>query len=86
MARPSGCKIDPTYVFDIFHKSGKHHQDADSLSRAPHADPPIFHPDEEDILIAGASCRSEISLSETVIDETFLETLIREQKLDEELK
>ena len=30
--------------------------------------------------------RSEISLSETVTDETFLETLIREQKLDEELK
>ena len=45
-----------TYEFDIFHKSGKHHQDADRLLRAPHADPPIFHPDEEDILIAGASC------------------------------
>ena len=45
----------------------------------------MSHPDEDYMVTEGVTCRSEIAWSESVSDGTFLQTLIKEQKLDEVL-
>ena len=72
-----------SYDFKLLYKKGKLHQDADALSRCPHADPPK---ECEDIMIAGAVDVSESAVAEAGTDETFVELLIAEQRKDPDLK
>ena len=53
-----------TYEFNIKHKPGKLHTDADALSRAPHASAAEPPPKEEEIIVLGACCPSEVPLAE----------------------
>ena len=50
-----------TYKFEIKHKLGKQHGDADALSRAEHADEPSSDPrDDDDLVILGAMVQGEV--------------------------
>ena len=72
-----------SYNFVIKHKSGKRHNDADSLSRAVHADPPAEDPrDRDDLVILGATAQVEVPIAELNVNEETQQRLREAQKGD----
>ena len=75
-----------TYEFEIKHKSGKQHGDADALSRAEHADEPSSDPrDDDDLVILGAMVQGEVDTAELTADETNRERVAKAQRNDPEI-
>ena len=75
-----------TYDFNIKHKSGRRHGDADALLRAEHADEPVSDPrDDDDLVILGATGPTEIPLCELVTDQGLQDRLKKEQSEDEQI-
>ena len=73
-----------SYEFEIKHKKGKLHTDADAFSRAPHADPPKPSV-EEDIVTLGAISHMGAGLASLFSQEECLSTLMDEQAKDPEI-
>ena len=66
------------YDFLIKHKSGKRHSDADSLSRATHADDPKDDPrDGDDLVVFGAAIQMEVPMAENNVNEDLMIRKIR---------
>ena len=72
-----------SYDFVIKHKSGKRHLDADSLSRAVHADAPSQDPrDDDDLVVLGATSQTEVPIAEINANNELSQRLRDAQKAD----
>ena len=72
-----------SYDFTIKYKAGKHHLDADSLSRAVHADVPSKDPrDDDDLVVLGATSQMEVLIAEINVNDELLQRLRGAQHSD----
>ena len=72
-----------TYEFVIKHKSGRKHSDADSLSRAIHADLSVEDPrDKDDLIILGATSQTEVPMAEINVNEDLRRRIRDAQAVD----